>query len=518
MRLHCRIHRLLAFELAAMAVLFPILSNAQQQHHLQDSVRKLQQGKLVDAEREARSALSDPSSRPLAYAILGAIRLQQTRYADSAGFLEKAVRLNPRFVGAQLNLGNVYVIQGKTSLATARFRDILKIDPSNFEARFALARLDSEAGDYAASIEMAKPIIEKLHHSEDGLVLLASNYLAQDDRGMASSLVSDWFALDHPDTAASVSFGQVFASRQMFKEAISILEHNLNQDGGSFELYFNLGVYNFDSKEFQEAANNYRLAFEAHPDCSNCLYQLARISEQQLKPDEALGYLIAARRIAPKEPDILFEFGRICLRKDLYKDAIESLSVAVRLRPDSDSFQYVLASAYTSNKEYKLAIPILKHLLETKPNDSLLNYSLGAIEYLDSDLTDAQEHLQRSIKSNPDQVAAYYYLGLTESHEGKTEEAAQTLRSLTDRYPDHGPTFLALGKILLGQRKYSEARSTLERATKLDSSSVEGHYQLGLVLARMGQSEASEREFALVKALNELADKQTEMQIFSPQD
>lgn len=517
MRLCRLVPRPLVFEVVAMAVLFSVSSNAQQRH-LQDSVRMLQQGDLVGAEREARSALSDPSSRPLTYAILGAIRIQQTRYAESVGFLEKAVRLNPRLVGAQLNLANVYILEGKDSLATARFREVLKMDPSNFNARFALARLESEAGDYVASTEMAKPIIEKLHHSEDGLVLLASNYLAQDDRGMASSLTSDWFALDHPDSAASLSFAQIFANRDMFKEAISILEHNLNQDGGSFELYFNLGAYNFDSKEFGEAGNNYQLALDVHPDCSTCLYQLARISEQQVKPEEALGYLIAARRIAPNDPDILFEFGRICLRKDLYKDAIESLSSAVRLRPDNVSFQYVLASAYTGRKEYKLAIPILRHLLETKPNDSLLNYSLGAIEYLDSDLNDARDHLQRSIKSNPDQVAAYYYLGLTESHDGKTEEAAQILQSLTDRYPDHAPTFLALGKILLGQRKYSEARSALERAIQLAPSSVEGHYQLGLVLARIGQSEASKREFALVKTLNEQADKQAEMQILMPQD
>lgn len=510
-----RMSRLLTFELAAIAFLFPALSNAQQQH-LQNSARMLQQGNLIDAEREARSAMSDVPSRPLAYAILGAIRLKQTKYADSAGFLEKAVHLNPRLVGAQLNLGNVYILQGKTNLANARFSQVLKIDPSNFNARFALARLENEAGHYAASIEMSKPIMDKLRHSDGGLILLASNYLAQDDQSMAPSLVTEWFALDHPDTLASLSFAQIFANHNLFKQAISILEHNQNQDRGSFELYFTLGDYNLKSQELLKAANNYKLALDIRPNCSSCLYQLSRISEQQLNLDEALSYLVSARRIAPRDPDILFEFGRICVRKDLYKDAIESLSAAVQLRPDNDSYQYVLASAYTSKKEYKLAIPIIERLLKTNPNDSVLNYSLGAIEYLDSDLPNAEEHLQLSIKKNPDQVAAYYYLGLTRNHEGKTEEAAQILQSLTNRYPNHAPTFLALGKILAGQRRYSEARSALERAIQLDPSSVEGHYQLGMVLARMGQSEASKREFALVKTLNAQTDKQAEMEIFSP--
>lgn len=516
MQLRRRSFRLLAFELAGMAFLFPALSIAQQQH-LQNSAQLLQQGDLKSAEIEARSAMLDKPSRPLAYAILGAIRLKEAKYADSAVFLEKAVQLNPRLVGAQLNLGNVYILEGKTSLATARFREVLNIDPRNFNARFALAHLESEAGHPLASIKTSKPIADQLRRSDDGLILLASNYLAEGDQAMASSLIADWFALDHPDTLASINFAQVFASRDLFERAISILEHKENQDGGSYELYFDMGTYKLKLQELPEAASNYRLALGLRPDCSRCLYQLSRISEQQLNLDEALSYLIAARRIAPSDPDILFEFGRICVKKNLYEDAIASLTAAVQLRPDNVSFQYVLASAYTSKREYKRAISILARLLKTKSNDSVLNYSLGAIEYLNSDLSDAEEHLQRSIRTNPNQVAAYYYLGLTKDHEGKTEEAAQILQSLTRRYPDHAPSFLALGMILSDQRRYAEARSALERAIHLDSSSVKGHYQLGMVLARLGQSEASKREFALVKTLNAQEDKQGEMQIFSPE-
>jgi tetratricopeptide (TPR) repeat protein len=505
------------YTLAFLFILPPISAKAQQQH-LQDSARMLQQGDLAGAESEARLATADASSRALAYAILGAIRLQQAKYAESAGFLETAVRLNPRLLGAQLNLGNVYMLQGRREAARARFHQALELDPGNFNARFALARIANEAGDHAASIELARPILKKLRQSEDGLMLIASNSLANGDPSQASSLLPSWFALDHPSLTGSLGFAQVFASHQLFEQAISILDHAQSQDAGSFDLYFSIATYYFRLNDLPNAGTNYKLALDARPECSRCLYQLSRVAEQQNNSDEALSYLVAARKIAPRDADILFEFGKVCMRKDLYEDAIQSLSTAVQLRPDNVSFQYVLASAYTSRKNYKLAIPILEHLLTMKPNDSVLHYSLGAIQYLDNDLKGAEGHLQRSIQADPTQVASYYYLGLVKQHEGKTEEATQIFKTLADRYPDHAPTFLALGEILLGEHKYSEARSALERATQLEPSSVKSHYQLGMVLARLGQSEASQKEFALVKDLNTRADKQTEMQIMSPQD
>jgi len=496
-------------------LLLPVPNEAQQTR-LQDSARMVAAGDLFGAEKEARLALADAPSRAVAYAILGAIRLQQAKYLESVDFLETAARLNPRLIGVQLNLGNVYVLQGKANLATARFHQVLKLDPKNFEARFALARLEYENGRYATSIELAKPVMEKLRTSDDGLILLASDYLSLHDRTVLPSLMADWFALKHPTPATSLSFAEILADHELLEQAITILDHTRNEEGGSFDLNFNLGVYYSKLNDLQRAAVSYKLALATRPDCSSCLYQLSRISERQQNLDEALSELVDARQIAPNDADILFEFGRICVRKDLYNDAIASLSAAVRLRPNDPSFQYVLASAYTGKKEYKLAIPILQQLLSLKPNDPLLNYSLGAVEYLDADLNDAEMHLERSIQIDPNQVASYYYLGLTKNHQGKSEEAAQILQTVAERFPDHAPTFVALGKILVNQHKYIEARSALEKATQLDSQSVESHYQLGLVLARLGQSEASKKEFALVKTLNTERDAQTEMEIFSP--
>jgi tetratricopeptide (TPR) repeat protein len=485
------------------------------QRHVQDSARLMEQGDLTAAESQARMAINDPSSRALAYAILGAIRLRQAKYDESASFLLTALRLDPLLIGARLNLGNVYVLQGRSNEAAVTFREVLKLDPGNFNARFALARLESEAGHYVASMNLAKPIFGALRRSDEGLLLIASDDLALNNRTQLLGIEADWFALDDPAPAASLRIAQVFAGYGLFKEAISFLEHSEIKDGASFDLYFNLGGYYLEQGDSDQASANYKLALDVRQDCADCMFQLARIAEQKLNLDEALSYALRAKQYAPNNPDILFEVGRVCAKKNLYGDAIENLSAAKQLRPDNESFQYVLASAYTGKKEYKRAIPILEYLVSRHPRDPVLNYSLGAVQYLDSDLSEAEKHLELSITLDPNQIASYYYLGLTKNRSGETEQAAQILQSLSERHPDHAATFAALGEILFEEHKYSAAHSALVRAVQLAPSSVKAHYQLGMVLGRLGQDDASRREFAIVKTLNQEADEQSEMKIFS---
>ena len=62
---------------------------------LQRAAALVQQGRLDDADQQARLALHDPDTRAGACSVLGAIRLQQKRFDESATFLREAIRLEP---------------------------------------------------------------------------------------------------------------------------------------------------------------------------------------------------------------------------------------------------------------------------------------------------------------------------------------------------------------------------------------------------------------------------------------
>ena len=122
--------------------------------HLQRSVQLMQQGNLASAEAEAKLALEDPSSKAVALALLGSIRLQQGNYDEGTEFLESAVAANPGLVGARLNLAQAYAFLGKHARAEALFREALAQAPDNANARLGLVRLAAQNGNHLEALAL----------------------------------------------------------------------------------------------------------------------------------------------------------------------------------------------------------------------------------------------------------------------------------------------------------------------------------------------------------------------------
>jgi Tfp pilus assembly protein PilF len=100
-----------------------------QTSHIETAAQLLSNGDMAQAEAEARKAMQISSTRALALAMLGTIRLQQGKTEESTKFLVQALDLNPKLVGARTTLGSLRA--GKPDLAAKCFREVLRIDPAN---------------------------------------------------------------------------------------------------------------------------------------------------------------------------------------------------------------------------------------------------------------------------------------------------------------------------------------------------------------------------------------------------
>jgi tetratricopeptide (TPR) repeat protein len=134
--------------------------------------------------------------------------------------------------------------------------------------------------------------------------------------------------------------------------------------------------------------------------------------------------------------------------------------------------------------------------LKKHPQDATLMYAIGAVYYLESKFTEAESLLKRSLATQPGQIAAAYYMALTYDAMGEDDRAIPTFQNLLKSNPQHAPSYVKLGGILVRQHQYEEAQRDLEQAVSLDPNSAQAHYQLGVVLRRMGKSAESETQFA----------------------
>ena len=218
------VRRLRRFYLCSVGLL--VLANASfgQLNHIEIAANLLDQGQAGLAEAEARKALNNPSTRALALAMLGTIRLQERKYKESTRFLTQALALNSLLVGARTSLGNAYLLQGKFDLARKSFQEVLWIDPSNLNARFGSAKVEASLQNYQKSLEVAQPIVPQLSASDDGILLLATDYGGLGRSEELTSLAGSWRNISAPSDESSLEFANVLAKYQMAGEAEEVLE------------------------------------------------------------------------------------------------------------------------------------------------------------------------------------------------------------------------------------------------------------------------------------------------------
>jgi tetratricopeptide (TPR) repeat protein len=490
-----------------------LLVHADSREALQKAADLVQQGRLEEADQQAHLALSDPQTHAVACSVLGTIRFQQKRLPESASFLQEAIRLEPRLLGARLTLAEVYTIQGKTEPALAMYRRILQLDSSNATARLALASSEAEKGNYQKSLTIVGPSLPALKKSPDGLLLLATDYLKTGDRTSAAALAKDWEQLPDASPEWSIKFALLLAKEGVVPEAIEILEGAKQAGTPSYELAFNLAGAYLLKNDNSHALENYDLALNRNPQSVPALLQAAAVAEKSGELERSLSYWIRAKKIEPENPQILLGFGRVCLKMDLLEDAEPALAKAASLRPDEPGYQYTLASAKVGKKQFQAADEILEKLAAKQPQDSQLQYALGSVLYLEGHLADAASHLTDSTRLQPNQLASYYYLALVERDQGHDAEAIQRLEKLLQQYPDHAPSCEALGGLLMNARRYDEAEANLKKAVRLNPKSVKANYQLGLLLARMGKKADADKQLELAKSLRTEDESNSRLQL-----
>jgi tetratricopeptide (TPR) repeat protein len=480
---------------------------------LQAAVALVQKGQLAEADRQARRALGDPETRAVAYSVLGTIKLRQNALDDSAKLLGEAIRLEPRLVGAQLSLAQVYTLQNKPALALACFQTVLGLDPGNAPARLALARSAVEKGNYQRALALTAPVRPALRETPDGLYVLAAALLKSGKRADAAPLAADWTRLADVPEAASIAFGLLLVQDGAIDQGIAVLEHAAQAGQPSYELAFNLaGAYSL-KKNATRALEHYDAALSRKPDSLDALRLAAGEAERNMELERSLSYWLKAKKLAPDDPGILLGFGRVCFKMDLLEDADLALAKAASAKPGEIPYHYTLAAVKVGRRQYDEARSLLQPLVEAHPKDAHLRYAMGTVLYTQGHLQEAAEQLAESIRLQPDQLPSYYYLALVARDQGKHEEATAMLERLLVRHPDHAGANEVLGMLLMGAQRQEEAERHLREAVRLNPTSVKANYQLGLVLARLGKKEEADRQLAHAKTLRQEDEASSRLQL-----
>lgn len=132
---------------------------------------------LRGAQREAEAAAALRPETPQLYYINGLVARAQNRTDDAIAAFQRVLKIDPRDVGANVNLGQLLAQQRKYAEAAAAFRTAMAAEPYNMTAIYNLATALTRAGER----EEGERLIQKfqaLRQSGAGTTI-GQNYLEQ---------------------------------------------------------------------------------------------------------------------------------------------------------------------------------------------------------------------------------------------------------------------------------------------------------------------------------------------------
>lgn len=330
-------------------------------------------GDNVRAQQEARTALKAKPDSELAVLALA----QVTPDKNEAGkLLATFLAKYPKSREVRLAYARMLVEDKQYALARSEFEALLKEQPQDLTALYALGVLNAQTNDLAAAEKYLTAYVNTLASKPDeerdatqALLLLAQ--IAEERKDSEGAL--KWLSQIEPGEAylnAQIKRAQVIAKRGEIDAARKLLhELSVNGEREQTQVILAEGQILRDTNHSQEALNVLQTGLKSFPNNTDLLYDYAMVAEKssqwnvmetalrkimELAPGNqhaynALGYSLAERnvrleeaftliekalKLAPDDPFIMDSMGWVQFRLGRLKEAESLLRRAYDLRPD----------------------------------------------------------------------------------------------------------------------------------------------------------------------------------------
>ena len=128
---------------------------------LYQGIRHVKANRLQLAEKAYKKVLKKDNNNVDALRLLGLLAFKKNNFKIAEELFIRAIKINPNFKLLWENLAKCYRLQNKLDHAKKAFKNLLRLDPHNFEALGALGTIYIRLGDYAEGIKIYKNLLNQ---------------------------------------------------------------------------------------------------------------------------------------------------------------------------------------------------------------------------------------------------------------------------------------------------------------------------------------------------------------------
>ena len=336
----------------------------------------------------------------------------------------------------------------------------------------------------------------------------AAEAMAAGDLQKAETELKAVLATTPNDYRALNLLGIVRAQQRREPEAEQLFKQAIQQKQDFVSAHVDLGLLYVQSNRQDDAVAEFKEALRLEPARSDAALGLVNIWRAQAKDavgsgdlEKALSVLIQARKLAPQNTDLHFEFGMVALRMSLLPDAVQAFQNVLDVRNDDSRAIYGLGRAQIGLSKFQEARELFERYVRLRPEDASGHYALGLSLQASQLAAEARREFEKSIAIQAVQTESYFQLGRMDLEANSLDGAVRCFRKVLERDPNHAGALTGMGRVEFQRKNYAKAWDLLRLAIASDPSLREAHYYLGMSEARLGKKEESEKELQIAGQL-----------------
>jgi tetratricopeptide (TPR) repeat protein len=262
---------------------------------------------------------------------------------------------------------------------------------------------------------------------------------------------------------------------------------------------FSQALEAFRAGQNRKAATLLETVLKEHPDHAPS-HELLGLSLSALgEESEALRHLREATILWPDQPVYWINLAVFYLRQSRAEEAEKALNRSLDVQPSAHALR-LLALIRMDQNAVEDAAQLLRKALGLAPDAVESWYYLGLAQQSLAHSEEALRCYEEALKRAPGDFYTHLQIGTVLLNLGRRREALDHLLAAQALRPEYSDVYQRLSEAYLGSGDLDSALKSARRAVERIPKSREAHYQLGLVLARLGKRAESQKEFALSEA------------------
>lgn len=389
--------------------------------------------------------------------------------------------------------------KGDNVAALIQLKNAVAKNPSDGEARLALAETYNRVGDSVSAeketrkaMELGLPVARTLPE-----LLLAQLFQTHYQKVIDATTATAYTA----DARVTALRGVAFYQLVKHDEAVETFERALKLEPGNSVALMGLANIAAARKDNAAAKKYVDDVVARNPGSPEVWTFKGDFERGEGRTTEALASYQQVIKLDPGSAAGYLQTASALLAERRYEEAQQALAAAKKIAPKNLNVIYVSALISYTEKKYPQALELLQQVLKVHPDHWPAILLAGATQFSLKSMPQAEQHLKRYVEEFPDSDFARKLLASTRIALNDPKGAIVALQPLLADSKDSQVHAIA-GRAYSAAQEFSKATAELEKASLLDPKAPVLRTSLGLAKLQEGDHVRAMTELELATSLD----------------